>query len=69
MSRWSATRWLRRFRAVGGMVWPHGGGIGVAWQVRGRSDAEQDTARRMCGDLFEHPLRYDALRLQVAWSG
>ena len=25
--------------------------------------------RYLTGVLFDHPLRYDAVRLQVAWSG
>jgi hypothetical protein len=68
MSGWSAKRWLRAFRATGGVVWRHGRGYGIGWQVKGRSEAEQDAARQMYGDMFEHPLRHIALRLQLTWS-
>jgi hypothetical protein len=69
MSGWSAKRWLRTFRATGGMVWLGPSGMGVGWWVKGRSIAERDEARRLSAQLFDHPLRYDAACLQVAWSG
>ena len=69
MSRWSAKRWLRGFRRVCGYAEPCPLGLNVGWFVRGRSDAEHDAARYLSGILFDHPLRYDAVRLQVAWSG
>lgn len=69
MSRWSARRWLRSFRATGGMAFRGPRGLCIGWHVKGRPFAEQAEARRLSDQLFEHPLRYDALCLQVAWSG
>lgn len=70
MSRWSARRWLRAFRATGGIAWLHADGLlGIMWHVRGWTLDQNLEARRLWGEIEANPLRYKAATLQVAWSG
>jgi len=67
MTRWSAQRWLRDFRAVGGMVWKRhdDGSLLLGWMVEDRSEDEQATARTMYRELSANIRRWNAVAREV----
>jgi len=66
MSRWTASRWLTAFRAVGEIVWIHSGGhVGIAYRVLGFSSSDNQEACRLAKEILDWPGRYDALSIYV----
>lgn len=51
--------WLTAFNAVGGWCCVSDqGDIASGWEVFPRSDAEQDKAKRLYAEVFDHPQSY-----------
>lgn len=49
--------WLTRFEAVGGYITPNGFG----WYIYNRTDEEREAARRIYGEIEDHPERRRAV--------